>query len=195
MAGHMINFIQSSAGNTHGWSRELLSSLSYVKRQYTVNRKVKVTAFGSTADLVRWFCGRVPCGSKLTAKSISQVDVTANTRLVCPLKTGSFGTGVFRGNLPWLGGAEDDEGIEVFGRAEGVHPEAGSGRDPVAEICRRAGISQATYFNWKKKYDGLLPTEMKRLKQLEDENGKLRKLVADLSLDKEMLQDVIRRKL
>ena len=63
----------------------------------------------------------------------------------------------------------------------------------MAEICRRAGISQATYFNWKKNYDGLLPTEMKRLKQLEDENGKLRKLVADLSLDKEMLQDVIRR--
>ena len=44
---------------------------------------------------------------------------------------------------------------------------------PVAEICRKAGISQATYFNWKKKYDGLLPTEMRRLKQLEDENGKL----------------------
>ena len=66
---------------------------------------------------------------------------------------------------------------------------------PVVEICRRAGISQATYFNWKKKYDGLLPTEMKRLKQLEDENGKLRKLVADLSLDKDMLQDVIRRKM
>lgn len=65
----------------------------------------------------------------------------------------------------------------------------------IAEVCRKAGISQATYFNWKKKYDGLLPTEMRRLKQLEDENGKLRKLVADLSLDKEMLQDVIRRKL
>ena len=63
------------------------------------------------------------------------------------------------------------------------------------EICRKAGISQATYFNWKKKYDGLLPTEMRRLKQLEDENAKLKKLVADLSLDKEMLQDVIRRKL
>jgi putative transposase len=42
---------------------------------------------------------------------------------------------------------------------------------PVADICRKAGISQATYFNWKKKYDGLLPTEMRRLKQLEDENG------------------------
>jgi putative transposase len=66
---------------------------------------------------------------------------------------------------------------------------------PVSDICRRAGISPATSFNWKKKYDGLLPTEMRRLKQLEDENGKLRKVVADLSLDKEMLQDALRRKL
>ncbi|SNR90295.1 putative transposase [Puniceibacterium sediminis] len=65
---------------------------------------------------------------------------------------------------------------------------------PVAEICRKAGISPATYFNWKKKYAGLLPTEMKRLKQLEDENGRLKKIVADLTLDREMLQDVIRRK-
>ena len=62
-------------------------------------------------------------------------------------------------------------------------------------MCRKAGISQATYFNWKKRYDGLLPTEMRRLKQLEDESGKLRKLVADLSLDRKILQDVIRRKL
>ena len=66
---------------------------------------------------------------------------------------------------------------------------------PVAELCRKAGISQATYFNWKKKFDGMTPPEMRRLKQLEDENGKLRKLVADLSLDREMLQDVIRRKI
>lgn len=66
---------------------------------------------------------------------------------------------------------------------------------PVAKIWRRAGISPATYFNWKKKYDGLLPTEMKGLKQLEDQNGRLRKLVVDLSLDWQMLQDVIRRKL
>jgi putative transposase len=71
----------------------------------------------------------------------------------------------------------------------------GSDGVPVADICRKAGISQATYFNWRRKYDGLLPTEMRRLKQLEDENGKLRKLVADLSLDREMLQDVIRRKI
>ena len=71
----------------------------------------------------------------------------------------------------------------------------GSDGMPVADICRKAGISQATYFNWKKKYDGLLLNEMRRLKQLEDENGKLRKVVADLSLDKEMLQDALRRKL
>ena len=71
----------------------------------------------------------------------------------------------------------------------------GSDGIPVADICRKAGISQATYFNWKRKYDGLLPDELRRLKQLVDENGKLKKLVADLSLDREMLQDVIRRKL
>ena len=66
---------------------------------------------------------------------------------------------------------------------------------PVAEICRKAGISQATYFSWKKKHAGLLPDEMRRLKQLEDENARLKKIVADLTLDREMLQDVIRRKL
>jgi putative transposase len=66
---------------------------------------------------------------------------------------------------------------------------------PVAEVCRKAGISDATYYNWRKKYGGLMPSEMKRLKQLEEENGKLKALVADLSLDKAMLQDVIKRKL
>jgi putative transposase len=90
---------------------------------------------------------------------------------------------------------EDNEGIAVFGRSEGVYFEAGPRRRPIAEICRKAGISQATYFNWKKKYDGLLPPEMRRLKQLVDENAKLKKIVADLALDREMLQAVIRRKL
>ena len=56
-------------------------------------------------------------------------------------------------------------------------------------------ISQATYYNWRKKYGGLMPSEMKRLKQLEEENGRLKRIVADLSLDKEMLQDAIKRKL
>ena len=65
----------------------------------------------------------------------------------------------------------------------------------VAEVCRKVGISEATYYVWRKKFGGLMPSEMKRLKQLEEENGKLKKLVADLALDKEMLQDVIRRKI
>ncbi len=66
---------------------------------------------------------------------------------------------------------------------------------PVADICRKAGISQATYFNWKKKFGGMLPSEVKKLRALEEENRQLKKLVADLSLDKAMLQDVIKRKL
>ena len=69
------------------------------------------------------------------------------------------------------------------------------GGTTVEEVCRKAGISEATYYNWRKKYGGLMPSEMKWLKQLEEENERLKKLVADLSLDKEMLQDVIRRKI
>lgn len=64
----------------------------------------------------------------------------------------------------------------------------------VEEICRKLGISDATFYNWKKKYSGLGPSELRRLKQLEEENAKLKRLVADLSLDKAMLQDVVRRK-
>ena len=71
----------------------------------------------------------------------------------------------------------------------------GSEGTTVAEICRKAGISPATYFNWKKKYEGLMPSEMRRLRDLEDENNRLKRIVADLTLDREMLQDVIKRKL
>src|SRR6185312_7070012 len=65
----------------------------------------------------------------------------------------------------------------------------------VAEVCRKAGISEATFYNWRKKYAGLMPSEMKRLRQLEDENSKLKRIVADLSLDRAMLQDVLSKKL
>jgi len=66
---------------------------------------------------------------------------------------------------------------------------------PVEEVCRKMGISDATFYNWKKKYGGLGPSELRRLKQLEEENLKLKRLVADLSLDKTMLQDVLSKKL
>jgi putative transposase len=65
----------------------------------------------------------------------------------------------------------------------------------ISEVCRKAGISDATFYNWRKKYSGLLPSEMRRLRQLEEENGKLKRIVADLSLDKAMLQDVLSKKL
>ncbi|KVE98175.1 Hin recombinase [Burkholderia vietnamiensis] len=66
---------------------------------------------------------------------------------------------------------------------------------PVAEVCRKMGISDATFYNWRTKYGGLSPSELRRLKQLEEENAKLKRLVADLLLDKAMLQDVLSKKL
>ena len=65
----------------------------------------------------------------------------------------------------------------------------------VEDVCRKAGVSQQTYYRWRKKYAGLMQSEVRRLKQLEEENARLKRMVADLSLDKDMLQDVIRRKL
>ena len=96
---------------------------------------------------------------------------------------------------PFLGGGEFHEEIEVHGGTDRLHSEAAEDGTPVAEVCRKAGISDATFYTWRKKYAGLMPSEMKRLKQLEEENGRLKKLVADLSLDKAMLQDVLKRKL
>lgn len=65
----------------------------------------------------------------------------------------------------------------------------------VAEVCRKLGVSETTFYNWKKKYGGLGVSELRRMKQLEEENRQLKKLVADLSLDKQMLQDVLSKKL
>jgi putative transposase len=66
---------------------------------------------------------------------------------------------------------------------------------PVLEVCRKLGISQQTFYRWKKKFAGMGVAELRRLRQLEDENKQLKQLVADLGLDKHMLQEVIRKKL
>lgn len=65
---------------------------------------------------------------------------------------------------------------------------------PIEELCRKLGISQATFFRWRAKYGELGTPELRRLRQLEEENTKLKQLVADLSLDKVMLQDVLAKK-
>ena len=65
----------------------------------------------------------------------------------------------------------------------------------VVDVCRQIGVSEATYYTWKKKYGDLGVTELKRLKMLEDENARLKRIVADLTLDKQILQDVVRKKL
>ena len=66
---------------------------------------------------------------------------------------------------------------------------------PIKEVAREYGVCENTVYQWRKKYDGLSPSELKRLKDLERENGQLKKLVAELSLDKQILQDVLRKKL
>ena len=65
---------------------------------------------------------------------------------------------------------------------------------PVTDICRKLGIAEATFYRWKQQYGGLEPDEARELKQLREENSKLKKLVADLSLDKAMLQDIAGKK-
>ncbi len=69
------------------------------------------------------------------------------------------------------------------------------GGTPTAEVCRKLGITEQTFYRWKRKFSGLGIAELRRLKQLEEENRKLKSLVADLSLDKHMLQEVIAKKL
>jgi len=64
----------------------------------------------------------------------------------------------------------------------------------VAEICRKMGVAEPTFYRWKKRYAGLGVSEIRRLRQLEDENRRLKQLVADLTLDKAMLQEVLRGK-
>ncbi len=68
------------------------------------------------------------------------------------------------------------------------------GGTPVAELCRRLGVSEQSFYRWKRKYAGMGVAELRRLKQLEQENRKLKQIVADLTLDKQMLQDVLKEK-
>jgi putative transposase len=65
---------------------------------------------------------------------------------------------------------------------------------PIADLCRQHGLSEQSYYRWKKIYGGMEPSEARELRELREENIKLKRLVADLSLDKVMLQDVLQKK-
>jgi putative transposase len=65
---------------------------------------------------------------------------------------------------------------------------------PVGDVCRQVGVSEATFYTWKKKFAHLGVSELRRLRQLEDENNRLKRLVADLTLDKHMLSEALRKK-
>lgn len=66
---------------------------------------------------------------------------------------------------------------------------------PVGDVCRQMGISEATFYVWKKKYGGLSLTELRELRQLREENSKLKRLVADLTLDRHVLQEIVKKKI
>ena len=69
------------------------------------------------------------------------------------------------------------------------------GGTPVADVCRQVGMSDATFYTWKKKYAELGVSELRKVRQLEDENARLKRIVADLTLDKQILQEVVRKKI
>ncbi len=67
------------------------------------------------------------------------------------------------------------------------------GGTPVVEVCRKLGVSEQTFYRWKRKFAGMGVAELRRLRQVEDENRRLKQLVADLTLDKQMLQEALRK--
>jgi len=85
------------------------------------------------------------------------------------------------------GGHSEEQILRVLREAE-------SGTT-VVEVCRKHGISQQSFYLWKKKYSGLGLSELRELRQLREENGKLKRLVADLSLDRHILQEIVAKKL
>jgi putative transposase len=84
---------------------------------------------------------------------------------------------------------------QIYRAANRIRTQTGGTGHPGGRGLPQGRHQDATFYNWKKKYGGLGPSELRRLRQLEEENTKLKKLVADLSLDKAMLQDVLSKKL
>ena len=90
------------------------------------------------------------------------------------------------------GGRQEEE--QIFRGTDRDSGTSGGRRRPIPEVTRRLGISEATYYIWRKRYGQMAVAEIRRLRQLEDENRKLKQLVADLTLDKVMLHEVLVKK-
>jgi putative transposase len=90
---------------------------------------------------------------------------------------------------------KDDAEEGSYGGADRCGAAAGAAGEKVADICRKVGISEGTYYAWKKQFAGLGITELRELRQLREENGRLKRLVADLSLDRQILQEIVSKKL
>lgn len=95
--------------------------------------------------------------------------------------------------MPWLGRGEDEQRLfsRLAGKPDGYLVEAGAA---TADVCRKHGISSATFYKWKAKYGGLEVSEARRRRSLEDENRRLKKLLAETMLDNAMLKDIASRK-
>ena len=93
-----------------------------------------------------------------------------------------------------LNGGCADEKVTIHRRADCFALKQAELGTSVPDVCRKLGISDATFYTWRKKYGGISPSELKHMRQLEEENLRLKRLVADLSLDKAMLQDVLAKK-
>jgi putative transposase len=132
--------------------------------------------------------------SDMRQKEAGWAALPARHWLDCSLKAGSFGGRVFRSYPQAWGGSEAMQASRFSEAQSAFILKQGGDGIPVADLSQGAD-QLGDLPKWKKKYDVLLPTEMKCLRRLEDENAKLRRVVADLGVDKEMLQDVIRRKL
>lgn len=112
--------------------------------------------------------------------------------LVLTHKTGPDGLRKIGHNSRWRGACDAEK--EVFRRTDRLCPEAGGNRDASRRDLPQDGRCRGTFYRWKKVYAGMGVAEIRRLKQLEEENAKLKRLVADLTLDKTMLQDALRKK-
>ena len=86
---------------------------------------------------------------------------------------------------------ETNERNEIQRGADRGDPETGEAGRKTGELCRQNGISEATYYNWKAKYGGMGGTDVQKLKRLEEENAKLKRVVADLTLDNVVLKDLL----